>query len=171
MSLASTLIADFNDEASMTRTVLEAVPEDQFDFKPHEKSMSLGQLAGHLAENPAWLHSMMEEEMDFETDMGDYQPFVPSTKAELMEVFDKNTSGFPGMLAERNDEFLKGTFTMKNGESIFMQRPRHLALRSTGIHHMIHHRGQLGVYLRLLNVASPSIYGPTADDAMGFPVR
>lgn len=168
MSLANALIADFEAEAAKTRAVLEVVPEDRFDYQPHQKSMTLGVLAGHLAENPAWLHAMMEDVMDFQTDMADYQPFVPGSQAELLEAFEKNVAGLPPMLADRDDEFMLGTFTMKNGDQIFMEQPRHLAVRSTGIHHMIHHRGQLTVYLRLLGVAVPSTFGPTADDTMGF---
>lgn len=164
MLICDGLIADFNHEANNTRKVLEAVPEDRLDWQPHEKSMSLGQLASHIAESPSWVHSMMEPELDFAAAGGDYQPFVASNRAELLDTFDQNVDGFVKTLSGRDDDFLSAKWTMRQGEKVLMSLPRQAAIRSTAVHHIIHHRGQLTVYLRLLGVAVPQTYGPTADD-------
>ncbi|MFT7464605.1 MAG: putative damage-inducible protein DinB [Pseudohongiellaceae bacterium] len=166
MLLAATLLADFERETPGTRAVLQAVPEEHFAYKPHEKSMSLGALAGHIAESTFWLHAMIKGSMDVDTMMTDYKPFVPSTKLELMEVFEKNVAGLATLLAGRDDDFMNGSFKMTKGDEVIMEQPRHVALRSTGVHHQLHHRAQLTVYLRLLDVAVPSTYGPTADDRL-----
>lgn len=164
MTLSQALIADFKHEAANTRKVLEAVPADRFDWKPHDKSMSLGQLAGHVAESPSWVSSMMEPELDFAAIGGDYKPFIPTDKAGLLETFESNSKSFEETLAGKDDAFMESTWTMRAGDKVLMQAPRHAAIRSTAIHHIIHHRGQLTVYLRLLGAAVPGTYGPTADE-------
>ena len=165
MSIGKTLVAEFKHEAANTRKVLEAVPEDRFDWKPHEKSMTLGQLAAHIAETPTWVRSMIEDELDFAVAGGDYKPFAPATKAELLAGFDENVKDFETTVAGRDDEFLGVTWTMRHGDKVLMSVPRHVAMRSTAINHIIHHRGQLTVYLRLLDAPVPPTYGPTADNA------
>lgn len=164
MTLSQALIADFKEEAANTRKVLAAVPDDRFDWKPHAKSMSLGQLAGHLAEMPIWVRSMMEAELDFAAAAGDYKPFLPQDKAALLTAFDKNAKILEKTLDGKDDAFMKATWTMRAGDKVLMQAPRHAAIRSTAIHHAIHHRGQLTVFLRLLDVPVPGTYGPTADE-------
>jgi len=168
MSMAEALVTDFNREAANTRTVLEAVPEDRLGWKPHEKSMSLGQLAGHIAESPSWARGIMEEELDFASAGADYQPFVATSKSALLETFDAKVREFAEVVGGRDDPFLSKTWTMRNGEKILLQLPREAALRGTAIHHAVHHRGQLTVYLRLLEVPVPSTYGPTADNQDRF---
>lgn len=163
MSIASDLIRDLRTEATKTRAVLEAVPEAKLDWKPHAKSMSLGALAGHVAENPAWLSSMTEDEMDFAA-MGDYRPFVPHTRSELLETFERNLGAGLEALRNREDAWMETTWTMRQGEQVLMRAPKREVLREIGVHHWIHHRGQLSVYLRLLDVALPRVYGPTADN-------
>ena len=163
MTIAQALSADFGHEAANTKAVLKAVPQDRFGWKPHEKSMSLGQLAGHVAETPSWVRAMMENEMDFAAMPKDYKPFVPEKSSDLLAAFQKNAKAFEDALAGRDDRFMKETWTMRNGDKVLMSFPRHLAIRSTAIHHLVHHRGQLTVYLRLLDVPVPSTYGPTAD--------
>lgn len=167
MPIHEALVADFESEATNTRKVLEAVPQDRLDWKPHEKSMSLGQLAGHIAETPSWVHAMLEGDFDISALAGDYVPFVPGSRSELLETFEKNVAGFGDMLSGRDDDFLSVTWTMRNGETVMMSVPRHEAIRTTAIHHSIHHRGQLSVYLRLLGVPLPQTYGPTADSEPG----
>ena len=164
MSLATLLVADLEQEAKNTRKMLEAVPEAKLDWKPHEKSMTLGQLASHLAENPSWISAMLEDEMDFATAMTDYKPFAAKNRKELLDGFDKNLRAGLDALRGRADAFLEKTWTMRNGPKVLMALPKHQAVRSTGIHHWIHHRGQLSVYLRLLGVPLPQVYGPTADN-------
>ena len=163
MSIAESLIADLKQEGGMTRTVLQAVPTDKYDWKPHEKSMSLGGLAGHLAETPSWLGSMMEDVFDFATDMGDYKPFVPEDHSDLLAAFDENLANAIALLEGKDDDFMVGVWRGLSGGKEVMAGPRCAMARSILVHHAAHHRGQLTVYLRLLDVAVPPTYGPTAD--------
>lgn len=163
MSIAADLIRDLETEAAKTRALLQAVPEDRLDWKPHGKSMSLGALAGHVAENPAWIPAMLEEEMDFAA-MGDYRPFMPRSRAELLDTFERNLGAGLEVLRGREDAFLETTWTMRQGEQVLLRAPKREVIRETAVHHWIHHRGQLSVYLRLLDVPLPRVYGPTADN-------
>jgi len=163
LSIANDLLHDLEAEAKKTRAMLAVVPEERFDWKPHPKSMTLGALACHVAENPAWIPAMLEDEMDFAA-MGDYRPLAVQSRAELLAAFDKNLRAGEEAIRGRSDALLSTTWTMKNGAKVLWQAPKHEAIRGTGVHHWIHHRGQLSVYLRLLDVPLPQTYGPTADD-------
>ncbi len=164
-SLATAIIRDFEPEAAKSKSVLAAVPESKFDWKPHEKSMTLRELAAHVAEAPMWLHSMLEgDEMDFEGMEETYKPFAPKSHTELMEAHDANVKAFCEGLAGQEDEFLLRDWTMRKGEKILMKSARTQIIREIMIHHVAHHRGQLTVYLRLLDVPVPATYGPSADD-------
>jgi uncharacterized damage-inducible protein DinB len=146
------------------------VPADQFDYKPHEKSMSLGQLAGHIAETPSWLHAIMEPEMDMAAGaMDGYEPFVPKTHDELMESFQKNLDAVTPALEGRDDAFMEAIWVMRAGDQEFMKSPRVRAVRDILIHHQAHHRGQLTVYLRMLGLAVPATFGDSADEPMMQP--
>ena len=164
MSISEQLIADFRRELKLTRRLLEAAPEEQFGWKPHERSMTLGQLVGHIVETPSWGPSMMEKEFDFAVDGASYVPFVPSSHGELMASFDKNAEILLGVLEGKDDATLGETWTMRSGDMVMMQQPRHEVVRDMTLHHVAHHRGQLTVYLRLLEIKVPGIYGPSADD-------
>jgi uncharacterized damage-inducible protein DinB len=166
MTHASNLIADYDVEVGFTRTLLQAVPEGRMDWKPHEKSMSLGELTGHLAEMPVWVGSMMEPELDFAAMMSDYKPLVPASREEMAKVFEANLPLVAEHLADKDDAFLEETWTMRKGDQVLMQSPRKDVLRSIIIHHAAHHRGQLTVYLRLMGVPVPPTYGGTADVPM-----
>ena len=163
MTLADMILADFQAEAPLTLAVLEAVPEDRFDFQPHPKSWKLAQLAGHVAEGPSFAGAMMEPELDFAQGGGDWKPFVPTSTAELLE----RTRAVHGMVSEllrgKDDAFLKERWVMRAGPKVLWETTRAEGLRSMTIHHTIHHRGQLEVYLRLVDAPLPPIYGPTAD--------
>lgn len=163
MSIAESLIADMKQEGAMSRAVLEAVPADKFDWKPHDKSMSLVGLAGHIAETPMWIGSMMEDVFDFESDMGDYKPFVPADQSELLAAFDENLANAVSLLEGKDDDFMAGVWKGMKGEKEVMGGPRGAIARMILVHHAAHHRGQLTVYLRLLDVPVPPTYGPTAD--------
>jgi uncharacterized damage-inducible protein DinB len=102
------------------------------------------------------------DEIDFAS--GQYRPFAPSTASELTKTFDKNVSEALELLQDQSDEHLQKTWRLRRGEQIFLEVPRKAALRTVGLNHLIHHRGQLSVYLRLLDVPLPSVYGPTADE-------
>ncbi len=163
MTIAEAIIRDFQGESAFSRSVLEVVPEDKYDWKPHEKSMSLGQLAGHIAEGPSWITSMGTDSFDF-AELGDeYVPFVPADATELLEAQATNAKAFVEFLSGRDDDFMSAIWTMSAGGQEILSMPRDAVIRSIMIHHMSHHRGQLTVYLRLLGVEVPRTYGPTAD--------
>jgi len=166
MNHAQNFLADFEAEAALSRTLLQAVPEGRMDWKPHEKSMSLGELTGHLAEMPVWVGSMMEPELDFEAMMGDYKPFVPTSREEMAKAFEQNLPLVAEHVADKDDAFLSETWTMRMGDKVLMQQPRRDVLRSIILHHAAHHRGQLTVYLRLMGESVPPTYGGTADVPM-----
>ena len=164
MALNEAILAEMEQEAIATRKTLERVPEDKFSWKPHEKSMSLGQLASHVAEIAMWTGSTInKDELDFAKE--EYKPFVPKTTAELVEFFDKNQAEALKVLKENaTDENLMGMWSLKNGETTYMTMPRIAVMRGFVLSHLIHHRAQLGVYLRLLDIPVPSVYGPSADE-------
>jgi uncharacterized damage-inducible protein DinB len=163
MTISQRILSDYEAEADMTRTMLASVPGDKLDWRPHAKSWTLGELAGHVAESPNWLGAMLEDEMDF-AEMGDYKPFVPTSKDELMEAFEKSSAGVAPILDGKDDDFMGTTWTMKMAGKEIMSKPKRDVIRSIILHHWAHHRGQLSVYLRLLDVPVPKTYGPTADD-------
>lgn len=161
--MSEALAAELQHEAISTRKMLKRVPEDAFDWKPHEKSMELGRLAGHIAELPSMAVSILTlDELDF----AGYKPYIPASAAELVERFDKHIGDAVGLLNEQADEQLFKPWRMLSGGKVFFEMPRVAFLRSMMMSHMIHHRGQLSVYLRLRDVPLPSVYGPTADEPM-----
>ena len=162
MQLSQQLVRDFNAEVENTKKVLQAVPEKKLQFQPHPKSWTLAQLAGHVAEGPAFCHALMEPELNFEGG-GDWKPFVPKTKAELLARCEQVGKDVAELMKGRTDAFLNETWVMRKGDTVIWKTERHDALRQMAIHHSIHHRGQLEVYLRLCDAALPPIYGPTAD--------
>lgn len=165
MTIADDLRGDFRREHAYTEKLLAAVPEDKLGWKPHDKSWDLATLAGHLAECPTWLSSMLEDGMDF-ADMGDYRPFVPESKAQLIETYAENAKLVETHLKGVSDDHLRGTWTMKKGEQVLLQQPRAEVIRDILMLHQAHHRGQLTVYLRLLDVPVPGTYGGSADEPM-----
>ena len=164
MTIAESLLPEFDREMGLTRRVLERVPDGQFAWKPHEKSMTLGRLAEHLAELPQWLAvSITESGIDMSTQRpADYQS--PDTRTAVLAMFDRNVATARSALTGRSDAELMAPWTLKNhGKEIFTM-PKVAVVRGFAMNHMIHHRGQMMVYLRLKDVAVPSIYGPSADE-------
>jgi len=162
MAIVDALLPEFDREMTTTRKVLERVPEDKFDWKPHEKSFSLGALATHVATLPTWgTETLARSDMDI---AGVQPPAAPASKAELMAAFDRNVAATRSALAGKTDAELLATWTLtRRGKAIFSM-PKTAVLRAFVLSHLIHHRGQLCVYLRLLDVPVPSIYGPSADE-------
>lgn len=157
--IAAEYARELEAEARATRECLKEVPMDKFEWKPHEKSVNLGYLAQLVADMPRWIQYMIEESViNFET----YPQFKGTTNAELTEHFDNSVKAAKDALAGVTDEALKGTFELKSGENVLMSTPIDETISST-INHMVHHRGQLTVYLRLNEKTVPSIYGPSAD--------
>ncbi len=163
MRQSDVLLAEFERESAVTRRLLERVPEDRLDFRPHERSMSLGRLAGHVAELPMWAETIFAGDFDF-AGRTDADRFVAADRAELLARHDEVAAAFRGALSERGDDELALPWRMLRAGALLQEMPRAVALRSFILSHQIHHRGQLSVYLRLLDVPLPSIYGPTADE-------
>jgi uncharacterized damage-inducible protein DinB len=163
MAIRDLLLPEFDQEMANTRKMLERVPDDRFNFQPHEKSWKLDRLTGHVADMPAWVaHTMQVEVLAMEP--GQYKPLEPASRKELLEHFDKNVSEAHAALASATDEQLNVMWTMKWEGKTVMTMPRYNVLRSVVLNHIIHHRAQVGVYLRLMNVAVPGMYGPSADE-------
>jgi uncharacterized damage-inducible protein DinB len=164
MPIKDALLPEYDHEMGTTRRLLERVPEEDFSWKPHEKSMSLGQLSGHLANIPAWCSAVLEKSaLDLGT-VADARPKEPVSRAALLQEFDTKVSAARASLAQRSDAEMMAPWTLKSGGHEIFTLPRITAVRSFIMNHSIHHRGQLSVYLRLRNVPVPSIYGPTADE-------
>ncbi|HMQ02896.1 MAG TPA: DinB family protein [Pyrinomonadaceae bacterium] len=162
-TIGSTFLAELEHEAKAAREVLSRVPADKFDWKPHEKSMSFGKLASHVAEMIGWTGPTLQyPELDFSK--MDYKPFEPATSEELLEYFDKNLAEAADVLRSTNDEQFMESWTMRNGETVYFTLPKAAVMRSFVMNHIVHHRGQLSVYLRLNDIPVPSIYGPSADE-------
>jgi uncharacterized damage-inducible protein DinB len=162
MAISASLLPEFDHEMATTRKTLERLPEDKFGWAPHDKSMPAGRLASHLAEMPTWATvGVLQDSLDMASG---YKPFSAGSRAQLLEAFDKNTAQARAAIAGASDETLMKNWSLKNGEQTLMTLPKVAVLRTFVMNHIIHHRGQLSVYLRLLNVPVPSIYGPSADE-------
>lgn len=163
ITLGQTLAAELKQEGVSTRKLLERFPEGKAEWQPHEKSMTLGRLAGHVAELPMWVSvAVNQEELDFAT--SDHKPAHLTTAAELVELFDKNLNEALESLQSVEDEILMQNWRLRNGEQIYFEMPKIAVIRSMALNHLYHHRGQLSVYLRLNDVPLPGIYGPSADE-------
>ncbi|HVW08049.1 MAG TPA: DinB family protein [Bryobacteraceae bacterium] len=163
MTLAQTITLDFDEEMQNTRKLLERVPLDDKhrNYKPHEKSMPLDRLATHVAELPSWQKMALDTEV-FDLP-ADFKPVVASSTAQLLEIFDKNVADAKAALAKATDEDLAKTWTFQFAGHHVFTAPRPNVLRSF-LNHLIHHRAQVGVYLRENNIPIPGMYGPSADD-------
>ena len=162
MSISATLLPEFDHESATSRTVIERVPEDKYGWKPHDKSMTAGRLASHIAEMPNWAaQSINNESLDL---AGGYAPFDAGSRAELLAAFDKATGEARAAIAGCSDETFMKMWSLKMGDKTLMTMPKIAVVRTFVMNHVIHHRGQLSVYLRELNVPVPSIYGPSADE-------
>ncbi len=156
-------LAELEHEAANTRKVLERIPADKAEFTPHPKSFTLGKLATHLADMHSWIAvTVNTTELDFAS--GNYVPEALTTAEALTAVFDKHVADGKTALASTNDEALSQPWTLRNGEHHIFTMPRSACLRSFVFNHIVHHRAQLVVYLRLLDVPVPGLYGPSADE-------
>jgi len=164
-TLMEALAHELEHEGATTRRALERIPEDRFDYKPHEKSYSTRELASHLADSLTWTEPTLTTDV-MEMDMEEWKPFVASSKAELLARFDESLSAAVTALRSAADSKAGDLWTMKDKKTgqIFFSMPRAAVLRSFVLNHLIHHRGQLSIYLRLMDVPVPQIYGPTADE-------
>ena len=153
---------EMHSESGATRKLLQVVPLEKHDWKPHEKSFSLGRLATHIAEISGWVkQSLLEDELNFSA--ADFKPRIITTAGELLDLFEKNLNDSQQILRTTDDKRLDENWTMRNGEQIFFTQKKYDVLRTWCFNHQYHHRAQLGIYLRLLNVQVPGTYGPSAD--------
>src|SRR5215218_9336279 len=161
MSMTTAFLTEFEMEAKTTRKVLERVPADKLSWKPHPKSMSLGELALHVAASPAVISGWCSE--DETTFTGEKTP-LPGSTGDILAAHDQGVATVKERLTKVGDEGMKSMWTAKAGGATLMSMPKAALVRSIVLNHWIHHRGQLSVYLRLLDVAVPPIYGPSADE-------
>jgi len=162
-TLTDRLLAELESEAAITRRVLERIPEGKGDWKPHEKSMPMGRLAGLVANMPGWIAMMLTQD-EFDVAAGPPLPPVKSNQ-DLLAAFDANVARSKDALKKTNDAHLETKWRMLARGHLVSETSRYENLRSGVLNHLAHHRGQLTVYLRLNDVPVPSIYGPTADEA------
>ena len=168
-SLQQNILAELDHELAVTRKVLARVPDDKFDYQPHPKSMKLGQLASHIVNLLMFKQLFVQaSERDFLDQNAPKPPPSPTTTAELLARFDQFSANLRQALTDSSDEKLTENFQLRRGEQVLMERPKGAALRIMGLNHSIHHRGQLTVYLRLLDIPVPGVYGPSADEPGGF---
>ena len=168
MGLSEALLPEFDQEMKNTRKTLERVPEVKFGWKPHEKSWAMGGLATHVANLVSWANRAIEQDsVDLAPQGVPIPPMVAvKTRQELLEMFDKNVAAARKAIAGASDAHLMQPWSLlRNGVPI-LKLPRIAVLRGFVMNHGIHHRAQLGVYLRLNDVAVPAIYGPSADEGM-----
>jgi uncharacterized damage-inducible protein DinB len=163
MSYNQGLIAELKMESANTRKILERVPVDKNDWKPHEKSMKLGNLANHVADLPSWISMIMTTD-ELDLSKMDYKPVIPTSTAELTAKLDQQVNKAIAALESASDADFDKMWTLRRGDHIMFTMPKKAVLRSFALSHQIHHRGQLSVYLRLLDVPVPGMYGPSADD-------
>ncbi len=165
MSIAQSLLPEFDQEMAKTRSILEIVPTERNDWQPHEKSMTIERLALHLADLPSWAGMTLNvDEFDMNPPGEDPPPPRTMTTTEaLLAEFDKNVTEAREVIANTSDETIMGNWTLLNGGVEMLTAPKIGVLRNFVMNHMIHHRAQLGVYLRLNDIPLPMIYGPTAD--------
>ncbi len=163
MSLKDAFIAELQRESVNTKKMLERVPYDKQDWKPHEKSMTLGRLAVHVAEIPHWISDIINiDAFDF---LQHYHPNKAASTEELISVFQEKMDTAIADLEKIKEEDFNKIWVVKQGEQVFFNIPKAAAIRSWAFSHQVHHRGQLSVYLRLLDVPVPGMYGPTADES------
>jgi uncharacterized damage-inducible protein DinB len=162
MPLVDALLPEFDHEMAVTRKVLERVPDGQFEWKPHQKSMSLGQLAQHVAMIPTWGKvAMSQDAFDLANDQRGGQ--LP-TRTEILSLFDRNVGDARAALVGKGDGEMMAQWALKRGALTIFSMPKASVWRSFVMNHLIHHRAQLGVYLRMHDIPLPSVYGPSADE-------
>ena len=162
-TIADPMLNEFRQEIATTRRVLERVPEQQLSWKPHAKSMTLGQLASHIASVPGSVARILQQD-SFDVSQGNFVPPQPKSMQEVLTAFEKSVRDAEQCLQSMTDDRARANWRLLRGERELMSFPRVGFVRSIMMNHWYHHRGQLSVYLRLLDVPLPVIYGPSADE-------
>lgn len=162
MLIREILLPELENEAVNTRKLLELVPENRLDYQPHQKSMTLGRLASHVAELPKWATmTIAGDGLDLQPGQ---LPFIAKSRAELLETFDKSIAEAKESIAGASDERLLGIWSLTFAGKPVFANARYIVVRDAVINHLVHHRAQLGVYLRMNDVEIPGMYGPSADE-------
>jgi uncharacterized damage-inducible protein DinB len=165
-SLKQVALGDLEPELQNTRTLLERVPDDNLDWKPHPRSMALGSLALHVATLPFWIeHTVETDHIDLLV-MPRNAP--PASRQEILDAFDQRVAAMRATLDGAGDADLLQPWELRMGEKVLQRMPKMAVIRGMGINHFIHHRAQLGVYLRMLDIPLPPLYGPSADERPDF---
>jgi uncharacterized damage-inducible protein DinB len=163
MSMAHAILPEFDYEMSNTRKTLERIPENKLEFKPDPKSMSLGRLAGHIAEMPGW-GAMTLQTDSFDIVPGQFTPLTATSRQQLLAEFDKNIAATRAALETATDENLLKSWTLSMAGNQIFTMPKIGVIRTMVLSHVIHHRAQLTVYYRMNGVPVPALYGPSADE-------
>jgi len=161
MKMAEALLPEFEQEAANTRKTLDRIPDGKMDWAPHAKSMPLGKLANHLADLPGWTVITFDRDV---LDIGEYKIPQFETRAEILAAFDEKAASARKALAEVSDEVAQGNWSLAGGGQTYFTMPKMAVIRTWVLNHSVHHRAQLGVYLRLLDIPVPGVYGPSADE-------
>lgn len=161
-SAVTPMVQELREEAAITKRLMERVPADKLTWKPHEKSMTLGQLAGHVAAIPGRISRMAQQD-SFDVLTGSFVPAQPNSLDEILAMLDQSVRDAEQNLHNMTDQSLAGTFRLMKGDRELFRQPRVAIVRTIMLNHWYHHRGQLSVYLRLLDVPLPIIYGRSAD--------
>jgi uncharacterized damage-inducible protein DinB len=166
MALREALVFEYDQEMAGTRKTLERVPEAKFSWKPHDKSGTLLWLAAHLANLPEWaVYTIRQDSLDMAPNgVQTPPPPAPKSAQELLDLFDKNRAAGRKAIAGASDERLHTSWTLMANGKVFFTMPKIECLRTWVLNHNVHHRAQLGVYLRLNNIPVPALYGPSADE-------
>jgi len=162
MTIGESMLDEFDSEMGTTRRVLERVPSDKAEWKPHPKSFAIGHLAQLIARMPGWITGAIKASS---LDLGAFQGYSFEKTEALLETFDKNVQEARRALAGAPDAAFSAPWSLKRGDQVFFTLPVGAVVRQN-INHLVHHRGQMTVYLRLLDIPVPSVYGPTADEGM-----
>jgi uncharacterized damage-inducible protein DinB len=165
MNPIDAILKEMSQEAATTRRLLERVPAQHLTWKPHEKSMTMGRLATHIAEIPGWVSTILDTD-GFDVGSSNYTPQTAGSVAELLSMFDKNVPLAEAAIRRQTLDRLSTMWRITKQGQVLLEMPRMGVIRTLLLNHLIHHRGQLSVYLRLKDVPLPSIYGPTADTPM-----
>lgn len=162
MSISKLLLPEFDQEMASTRKLLVCVPEDKYSWQPHEKSMTLGRLASHVAELPNWAVETLKK-TKLEISPGE-RAFAAQSNEELLARFERNVTEAHTAIEAANDEDYWVSWSLVFGGHVAFTMPRYMVLRTVVLNHLIHHRAQVGTYLRENNIAIPGMYGPSEDD-------
>jgi uncharacterized damage-inducible protein DinB len=163
MSIAQSMLPEFDNEMASTRKMMERIPEDRLSWKPDPRSMSLGQLAAHIVEMTGWGTTTLQTE-SLNMDPGTHTPLVLASRDQAVQEFDKNWQGFRAALGGATDEDMMKMWTLTIAGNPLFSMPRIAVVRSMIMNHIIHHRAQLTVYYRMTGVPVPALYGPSADE-------